>query len=289
MIRPVAGPDPSPRKPRLSVPPGACDCHCHVFGPTAQFPYSVDRQYTPPDAPLEDYIALLDTLGVERTVIVQPSIYGTDNSCTEDGIRRLAGRARGIAVVDRSVDDAELERLHAAGFRGVRFNLIHTGGSASLELLELLAAKVAPLGWHVQIYLRGRLLPEIEYRLKSLPTQVVIDHLGHMEAGQGTDQPGFRTLLQLVEHGRTWVKLCPYRFDWGGSPWDNAAPFAQALAKAAPERLVWGTDWPHPDIPGGIMPNDGDLVDALGSWFSDDELIARVLVDNPTVLYVFNR
>jgi multiple sugar transport system ATP-binding protein len=188
---------PSPQA-RPRTPPRACDCHCHVFGPVDRFPYVADRQYTPPDSTLEDYLGLLKVLGIERAVIVQPSVYGSDNSATEDGIRRMGGRGRGVAVVDGGCRRGRTGRLHEAGFRGVRFNLIHTGGSTSLDLLEDLAGRVAPLGWHVQIYLRGRLLPEIADRLKALPVDVVIDHLGHMEPGLGTGQPGFKALLDLL-------------------------------------------------------------------------------------------
>lgn len=293
MTKPIAGPDRNPRKPDLVAPPRACDCHCHVFGPVDRFPYVADRQYTPPDSTLEDYLGLLNVLGIERAVIVQPSVYGTDNSATEDGIRRMNGRGRGVAVVDPAIGEEELARLHDAGFRGVRFNLIHTGGSTSLDLLEDLAGRVAPLGWHVQIYLRGRMLPEISDRLKALPVEVVIDHLGHMEPGLGTGQPGFTALLDLLATGRTWVKLCPYRFDHTGFPYRLAMPFARALNDAAPERLVWGTDWPHPDVPGpradenGPMPDDGELLDALGEWFPDRATLDRILVTNPARLYGF--
>jgi predicted TIM-barrel fold metal-dependent hydrolase len=294
MTRPIPGPDPNPRKPRLKVPPKACDCHNHVFGPAARFPYAAERLYTPPDAPLEDFLHLLDALGIERAVIVQPSVYGADNSCTEDAIVRMAGRARGVAVVDPEIDAGALKRLDAAGFRGLRFNLIHSGGSTSFSALETLAAKAASLDWHVQIYLRGSMLPEVEARLTALPVPIVIDHLGHMDETRGPEQPGFRSLLRLVERGHTWVKLCPYRFDYSGFPYVKARPFARQLAAVAPHRLVWGTDWPHPDIGGpgpeerGPMPNDGDLLDALGAWFEDEALIGRILVDNPAALYRFD-
>lgn len=293
MTKPIPGPDPHPRRPRLAAPPGACDCHCHVFGPAERFPYVPERNYTPPDAPLEDFLALLDILGLERAVVVQPSVYGTDNACTEDAIRRMNGRARGVAVIDPDAPEAEVARLDAAGFRGARLNLIHTGGSTPLDALEAVAARVAPFGWHVQLYLRGRILPDIAARLAGLPTDVVIDHLGHMDEEEGTGQEGFRALLSLLDTGRCWVKLCAYRFDHTGAPFDRARPFAQALNAAAPERLVWGTDWPHPDIPGprpgvpGRMPNDGDLLDALGAWFEDPAAIRRILVDNPAALYGF--
>jgi 2-pyrone-4,6-dicarboxylate lactonase len=291
MTKPIPGPDPNLRTPRLAAPPGACDCHNHIFGPAARFPYAPERQYSPPDAPLEDFLRLLDSLGIERAVIVQPSIYGSDNSCTADAIARMAGRARGVAVVDPDIDRDGLAALDRAGFRGLRFNLIHTGGSTPLEALEALAAKAAEVGWHLQIYLRGRLLPEVEDRLSRLPVPLVIDHMGHLEPGLGLGQPGARSLLRLVESGRAWVKLCPYRYDLAGFPYAEAGELARALSAAAPERLVWGTDWPHPDIAGAIpgepgpMPNDADLLDALGEWFQDETLIRRILVDNPDVLY----
>jgi predicted TIM-barrel fold metal-dependent hydrolase len=264
-----------------------------VFGPIGRFPYVRERQYTPPESTLEDYIKLLDHLGIERTVLVQPSIYGTDNAAHEDAVRRMKGRARGVAVVDADVGDGELARLHDIGFRGVRFNLIHTGGSTALAHLETLARRVTPLGWHVQLYLRGRILPDIETRLVSLPTDIVIDHLGHMDADKDTGQAGFKSLLRLLDGGRCWVKLCPYRFDPSGFPYAKAMPFARALNDAAPERLVWGTDWPHPDVPGaregenGPMPDDGALLDALGEWFSERAAIERILVANPARLYGF--
>lgn len=257
------------------------------------FPYFEGRSYTPPDAPFEQFSDLLDLLGLERAVIVQPSVYGTDNTCTEDSIRRLNGNGRGVAVIDPDIDIAELRRLDGAGFRGARLNLYHPGGSTPLEELEAIAEKAAQVGWHVQIYLRGRILPDILPRLQALPTPVVIDHLGHMEYDQGLDQPGFRALLELLDGGNCWVKLCAYRFDLGGAPFSTAIPFVRALYDAAPDRMLWGTDWPHPDIGGmkpgepGPMPNDGDLVDALGEWFDDETVIKKILVDNPSVLYGF--
>lgn len=293
MIKSVPGPDRNPRRPALTLPPLSCDCHCHVFGPVARFPYYEGRNYTPPDATYEDLSSLMGVLGVERAVIVQPSVYGNDNACTEDAIARLDGRGRGVAVIDPEISDAELQRLDDAGFRGARLNLYHPGGSTPLDQLEAIAAKVASVGWHVQIYLQGRNLPELLPRLQALPTPIVIDHLGHMEYDQGLDQPGFQALLRLLEGGKSWVKLCAYRFDYGGAPFPTAAPFVRALYEAAPQRIVWGTDWPHPDVAGkekgepGIMPNDGDLVDALRFWFDDDKAIQQILVDNPGVLYGF--
>jgi len=293
MTRPTSGPSLRSRKPDLVAQLGACDCHCHIFGPSDVFPYAPERDYTPPDAPLEDYLRLLDALGLERTVIVQPSVYGTDNACTEDAVRRMNGRARGVAVVSAGVGEDELARLSDAGFRGLRFNLMHTGGSAPLDALEVLAAKVAPLAWHVQIYLHGRLLPDLLPRLKMLPVDLVVDHMGHFEAGRGPAQPGFQALLQLMERGRCWLKLCPYRFDLTGPPYIEAQALARVLNDVAPEHLLWGTDWPHPNTAGtepeavGAMPDDADLLDALGVWFEDSATIERILVVNPAKLYGF--
>jgi predicted TIM-barrel fold metal-dependent hydrolase len=294
MSKPVPGPLHSPRRPTLALPPGATDCHCHVFGPSARFPFVQGRGYTPPDAPLEDYLRLLERLGLERTVIVQPSVYGNDHSATEDAIRRLGARARGIAVVPPAVDGTELARLDAAGFRGTRLNLLNSGGGVPLEALETVAAKVAPLGWHVQIYAAPDLLADALPRLLALPTPVVIDHLGQIDPAAGLEQPGFRAMLRLIESGRGWVKLCAYRSDLEGAPFHRAAPFVRALEAAAPERLVWGTDWPHPNLPErapgvpGLMPDDGDLVDALGVWFEDAAARERILVANPARLYGFD-
>lgn len=293
MTKSVAGPIPNPSKPKLVAPPGACDCHCHIFGPVDRFPYVPERNYTPPEASLESYLTLMRHLGVERTVIVQPSIHGFDNAVTEDAIARIGENARGVAVVDPEIDADELKRLDAAGFRGVRFNLYHKGGSTPLDALEALSWKVAPLGWHVQVYMFGKDLVDVGARIETLPAEVVIDHLGHFDAHQDTTQAGFGELLRLMEKRRTWVKICPYRFEVTGYPYPKAKPFVLELNEIAPDRLVWGTDWPHPDVPGpvegknGEMPDDGKLLDALVAWFDDKAIIDRVLAENPVRLYGF--
>jgi predicted TIM-barrel fold metal-dependent hydrolase len=266
-----------------------------VFGPAGRFPFVQERAYTPPDAPLEDYLRLQSILGLARTVIVQPSVYGNDHRCTEDAIRRLGDRARGVAVVPPTIEEAELARLDGVGFRGTRLNLLHSGGGVPLEALETVAAKVAPLGWHVQIYAPPELLADALPRLLALPTDVVIDHLGQIDPAPGLQQPGFRAMLRLLESGRGWVKLCAYRCDVDGAPFRRVIPFVRALEAAAPERLVWGTDWPHPNLPERApgapmaMPDDGDLVDALGVWLEDKAALKRVLVANPARLYGFDR
>lgn len=293
MPKPVAGPNPDPRRPILELPAGSCDSHCHVFGPVARFPFFEGRSYTPPDVPFERYTELMDRMGFDRSVIVQPSIYGTDNRCTEDAVRRLGDNGRGVSVIAPDIPLAELRRMTDAGFRGARLNLYHAGGSTPLEDLESIARRGAEVAWHTQVYVQGPQLPDLLPRLMNLPTPVVLDHLAHLEFGKGLDQPGFGALIKLMETGNVWVKLCPYRFDLGGAPYIEAGRVARALYEVAPNRLVWGTDWPHPDIAGpdpltpGPMPDDGDLVDALGEWFGNGDAIHRIMVDNPVELYGF--
>jgi len=294
MTKPVPGPNPNPTKPRIIIPTGACDCHSHIVGPTDRFPFVLEPNYTPPNAPLEDYLVLLNSLELTRAIIVQPSFYGTDNLCSEDAISRMDGRARGVAVIDPEIAEKEVARLNEAGFCGTRLNLINSSGNTRLDDLEKIANKIAPFDWHIQLFLHGRLLPDLISRLLDLPVEITIDHLGLMDPGQGIEQPGFQALLKLVVAGRCWVKLCPYRFDLTGYPYAKAQPLARALYKAAPERMLWGTDWPHPDVPGqnpgeaGLMPNDGDLLNALGIWFEEEADVHRILVDNPARLYGFD-
>lgn len=286
MTATIPGPHARTRPPKATAPDGACDCHFHVFGPENRYPYSASRGYTPPDAALDDYRAMLDVLGVSRAVIVQPSVYGTDNACSLDAAERLGEAGRGVAVLDETVGDAELDRLHAAGFRGTRFNIESAGGVPEAQL-EAVAARVAPRGWHVQVYVDGRRLPELAPRLAGLPTEVVIDHMGAMDPAAGTGQPGLAALRELLGTGRCWVKLSgAYRIDPTSAPFGAATPIARALIEAAPDRLVWGSDWPHPQI-SGPMPDDGDLFDWFLDATGDVALRRRILVDNPARLYDF--
>ena len=287
MTKPIPGPVPSPRAPRRRPPAASCDCHYHIFGPADRYPYSPARGYTPPDCLVEDFERMQAVLGIERSVIVQPSVYGTDNSCSLDAVERLGkARARGVAVIDDKASNAELDRLDRAGFRGARFNLV-SKGALPLELLEPIARRLADRGWHTQVFVNGEVLAEMAPRLAQLPTEIVIDHMGHVEGKRGVDQPGFRALLDLLGNGRSWVKLSgAYRVDHGPAPWPLATPIAKALIAANPDRCVWGTDWPHPDLH-GPMPDDGDLLDALYDWVPDDATLKRILVDNPARLYGF--
>lgn len=264
-------------------PPLSCDCHIHVFGPYARYPLDPGRKYTPEEASLEDYLKVASALGTGRVIFVQPSVYGVDNARQRDAIRDLEEHARGVAVIDDSVGDEALEALCGAGFVGARLNL--TRGN-ELGALERTAARVKDLGWHIQLHLPGTVLAQIAERLLALPTDVVIDHFGSVDGRQGVEQPAFQALLRLVDAGRCWVKLsAPYRVDLDGPPYRKAAPFARALVKRNPERMLWGTNWPHPDVT--VVPEDQGLLDALADWVPDEKTRHRILVENPAKLYRF--
>lgn len=281
----MASPLADARRPRLKVPAGACDCHMHVYGPATRFPYPPGRE-TPADIPLEAYLELRRRLGLERTVFVQPNAYGTDNACALDAIARTAPTGRGIAVIDPAAPEAEIARLQDGGMRGVRFHDM-VAGSLGFDVLEPVAALVHPFGWHVQIQLEGDGLVELEARLRALPCDVVIDHMGRIPVDGGNDRPAFRSLLRLLETGRCWVKLsAPYHMSRSGSPaYADCAARARALIDAAPERMLWGSNFPHPTA--HEKPDDADLLDVLADWTDDEAVLHRILVDNPTVLYDF--
>lgn len=280
------GPDPNPRLPRHRLPPGACDAHCHIFGPADVFPYAQDRAYTPPDAPYASLANLHRVLGVDRAVIVHASCHGSDMRVTLDGIARSAGRMRGVAVVDPGVTDAELARLDSGGIRGVRFNFVkHLGGMPDMAFFERVLAQVAPLDWHVVLHLDAEDVVELAPRIERLRIPFVIDHMGRVKAKSGLSQLAFRQLLDLMRNPLAWVKICgAERVSSQGAPFRDAVPFARALVEAAPDRVLWGTDWPHPNI-AGDMPNDGDLVDLLFEAVEDEQRRRKVLVDNPSRLY----
>jgi 2-pyrone-4,6-dicarboxylate lactonase len=279
-------PDPNTRTPAYRMPPGACDAHCHVFGPADRFPYAPDRAYTPPDAPYEELVRLHRVLGVERAVIVHASCHGSDMRVTLDGIARSGGAMRGVAVVDPGVTDADLAALDAGGIRGVRFNFVkHLGGMPDMAFFERVLAQVEPLAWHVVLHLDAEDVVELAPRIARIRVPFVIDHMGRVKAKNGLDQAPFRQLMELVRNPLAWVKICgAERVSSAGAPFRDAVPFARALVEAAPDRVLWGTDWPHPNI-AGDMPNDGDLVDLLAEAVEDEAVRRRVLVDNPTRLY----
>jgi predicted TIM-barrel fold metal-dependent hydrolase len=280
------GPDPDTRTPRLTLPAGAVDAHCHIFGPGAVFPYAPDRAYTPPDAPYEALVALHRTLGVSRAVIVHASCHGSDMTVTLDGIARSQGAMRGVCVVDPGVTEAQLAALDAGGIRGVRFNFVkHLGGMPDMAFFQRVLAQVEPLGWHVVLHLDAQDIVPLAPVISAIRIPFVIDHMARVKAKEGIGQPAFRQLMELMKNPLAWVKICgAERISSAGAPFRDAVPFAQALLAAAPDRILWGTDWPHPNI-AGDMPNDGDLVDLLGEMTSDPALIRRVTVENPERLY----
>ena len=286
-----APPDPQPRKPRLALPPLSCDCHVHICGPVSVYRYSPDRIYTPPDALLPDYLKMLSTLGVQRAVFVQPSVYGLDNTVMIKAMEKAGSRFRGVAVVDHSVSAEELDRLNKAGVRGVRFNLVDVAdpqGELPLEKLKHLAERIKPFQWHVELLVRVDSLPGFDEMFADIPVDIVVGHMGYMRPPQDINAPGFQALLRLVRTGRCWVKLtAPYRISSHDLPYGDVIPIANALVDAAPDRMIWGTDWPHVMLK-KQMPNDGDLCDLLADWIPDPDIRNQVLVDNPAKLYGFH-
>ncbi len=282
----IPGPDGNTRTPRVAFPRGACDCHAHIFGPQQKFPFAPTHGYVPPEASIESYVKMLRTIGCERAVIVQPSVYATDNRCTVDALRSGKFAFRGVAVIDDKTSDSQLEDMHGAGVRGIRLNLKSKGSTAVLDSASRLAERIKNRGWHLQFFLDVREMPQIDELLVKLPVDVVIDHFGHIAAADGVAAPGFQTLLRLAQHERCWFKLIgPYRISRQPPLFRDVMPFVRALLDRAPDRCVWGTDWPHPNAE--YMPNDGDLADMVGEWMPDEVLRTRVLVDNPARLYDF--
>lgn len=290
---PACKPPLEPRPPKIPLPARACDTHAHVFGPVARFPFSDDRSYTPPDAPLDAYLHMLATLGFERGVLVQGSAHGTDNSAMLDALERHPARLRGVAVAGADISQDELRRWARLGVRGLRFNhffrdgRLHYGGGVTLEAAHALAPVIAELGWHIQLWLDVKDLPDTLPQLAQLPVPIVIDHMGRTDAGKGTNTEGFQALLRLLGEGRCWVKLSgAYRLSNAWPDYAPARPFHEALVRANPDRLVWGTDWPHPRVE-VEMPNDGHLLDLVQDWTPDPEIRRRILVTNPAELYGF--
>jgi predicted TIM-barrel fold metal-dependent hydrolase/predicted NBD/HSP70 family sugar kinase len=285
----------------FAVPEGACDCHVHVFGTAAEFPFVARRGYTPPSATADELLALQEALHLSRVVIVQPSIYGSDNSCTLDGMRRLGGRARGVAVIDEKTSSAALDEMHRAGIRGVRVNLETAGETdlgAARRNLAAAVARVAPLGWHVQVYTRLSVIAGLSEEVARLPVPIVFDHFGGARAEGGVDQPGFAALLALVAAGYAYVKVSgAYRSSDKTPAYDDMAPLARALIAANPARIVWGTDWPHPHAapPGAELRefepfydiDNGLALNQLRTWAPSTAMRRRILVANPARLYDF--
>ncbi len=286
----------------FAMPAGACDCHTHVFGPAARFGFDPARRYTPGDAVVADLLAHQRLLGLDRVVIVQPSPYGSDNDCTVDGMVVLGtATARGVAVIDEETTDEALAAMHAAGMRGARVNLETAGQSdpaTAAKALRWTADRVAPLGWHVQTFTRLAVIEALEATLAGLPVPLVVDHFGHARAEAGAAQPGFAALLRLLGSGRAYLKLsAPHRVAAEPDGADAAA-LARALIAANPDRMLWGSDWPHPGGRPGARPppdqiepfnqvDDGAALNRLARWAGDDAVLHRILVANPARLYGF--
>ena len=271
--------------PKLKAPRGAVDCHIHVYD--ASYPTAKTAKVLPPPASVEEYLAARNALGIDRTVVVQPSAYGKDNSLTLKTMAAIGDGARGIAVVDDTVSDAELERLTKLGIRGIRFFML-AGAPLPIDILETMAARVAPFGWTVNFQTDGRELADYEARLGKLPTTVTIDHVGKFLEPVEPDHPGFRALLRLIDNGKTWFKLAaPYETSKVGPPYyDDVGKLAKILAKHAPERGLWASNWPHP-MAGEKTPQNAWMLDMLLDWVPDENTRKKILVDNPVKLYGF--
>lgn len=289
-------PDPNTRKPTVTPPPNSCDTHFHVFGPPDVFPFLSTHEYTPPAAPLEHYVKMLAIIGVQRAVVVQPSVHGLDNSATLDAVKKSAGKFRGVARIDEQTPRSELQRLHDGGIRGVRFNLLdRPRGNIRIDVLDRCIEQIADFGWSVDLHIDMKNLLEHEKRIRAMPVPVVIDHIARVQPAQGPSQPGFRLLLELLKLSHVWVKvsgadkICETTVhEYFGLPFIEVIPYAQAVIAVAPERIIWGTDWPHSNnFSPGQTPNDGDLIDLLAEFAPDEGIRKKILVDNPARLYGF--
>ena len=268
-------------------PPLACDAHCHVFGPAAKFPYDPKAAYHPEDAPFEALQALHARLGLQRAVIVHASCHGADMRVTLDAIARAGGHYRGTAIIDSSYSEKDLERMHEGGIRAVRFNFVrHLGGRPDMGFFRKTVARLQALGWHLILHLDAQDLIEFEDLFSKLPVPFVIDHMGRVKAADGLEQPPFKTLLGFLKNDNAWVKICgAERVSSEGPPFTDAVPFGRALVEAAPDRVLWGTDWPHPNVK--WMPDDAELVNLLPLMVPGKDLQYKILVDNPARLYGF--
>jgi 2-pyrone-4,6-dicarboxylate lactonase len=285
----ILAPDPRTRTPTFRLPAATCDSHCHIFGPHALYPYAEGRSYTPHDAPLADFKRLHRTLGVDRAVIVNATCHGRDNRVVTDAIAQSNGAYLGIANVDETFTDQQLEELSRQGIRGCRFTFVRRLGAApDLSSFHRIVSRIKPLGWHVDLYFEAQDIPEFVPILRALPIPYVIDHMGGVRAGAIHDAASFAALVDLLRtDDKCWMKVTgPERISHSGPPFDDVIPFATALMQAAPQRTLWGTDWPHPNVK--LMPNDADLVDILAHYVGGDALQA-MLVDNPARLYGFSR
>ena len=279
---------PNPSKPKFTVPSGAVDAHCHVFGPATKFPFASTRKYTPCDASKEQLFELRDFLGFERSVIVQATCHGNNNDALEDALIYSNGMARGIASVDQDIDRETLKRLDRAGVRGVRFNFVkRLVDSTPKDVFEKISGMIADYGWHIVVYVEAQDLAELVPFLLSLPTIVVFDHMARPDVTKGTDSKEFSLFLKLMENEKFWCKTtCPERLSKNGpgTSYSDVVPFMEMLVKNFSNRVLWGTDWPHPNMK-SHMPDDGKLVDIIELFAQDMVTQIKLLVDNPMRLY----
>lgn len=281
--------DPHPRAPILALPAGACDVHAHVCGPRDRFPLVSNRLYNPPEAPLTEYRHMLDTLGIERGVLVQPSVYGTDNRAMLEALAQDPKRLRGVAVLPFDISTEEVGRLHQLGVRGVRCNIVDLKdgkGKLPIDGLRMLAKTIAGYGWHVEFLMHVNEFPDLDVQLGDLPVPLVFGHLGYVPTQIGATE-GFEALIRLAIGRRAWIKLtAPYRLTTEAFPYPSTHPVAERLLTEVPERLLWGSDWPHVFIR-SAMPNDGDLFNLFAQSLAGRDLMQSILVDNPAEIYGF--
>jgi 2-pyrone-4,6-dicarboxylate lactonase len=284
-------PDPNPQKPKFKAPPGTCDTHCHIFGPPQVFPYSERRRYTPPAAPLEHYLMMLDVIAVDRGIVVQPNVHDTDNRVSIDAIARSNGRLRGVGRIDDDTTEKELAAMHEGGIRGIRFEFVEgRRGSTNLPLFERMIERVRPLGWHIELHVDPKVLVTHADWFRGLDLISVVDHFARIHTADGINQPAFRLLLELMDRPNYWVKIsgadqrtnAPY-------PYADVVPFAHALIAKAPDRVLWGTNWPHSNLfQYGRTPNDGLLLNLMLDFAPDESIRNKILVDNPARLFGFD-
>lgn len=287
------GPQTELRSPQIKMIRGTCDTHMHICGPGTDFPYDAKRIYTPPDALVPSYVDVMDSLGIERVVLVQPSIYGADNRVLLKAAADLVAAgypSRAVAVVGFDVSDDELQALDHAGVRGLRYNLVDVADpskGAPVEKIRRIAERIAPLGWHIEFLAHVDDYPNLRTTFHDFPTDIVFGHVGYLRIGKTIEDAGFQSMLELASMGKCWIKLTgPYRISEAGSPYRDVAKFVRAAVIAAPNRILWGTDWPHVKV-SKPMPHDADMCDSFRDWVNEEELRKRILVDNPTELYGF--
>jgi predicted TIM-barrel fold metal-dependent hydrolase len=290
----IAGPVARPIAPRKQPPPGAWDTHAHIFGPSDRFPYTAGRGYTPPDAPVENFIGLLDHLGMARGVVVQGNAHGYDNRVLLDALARFPGRLRGVAITDTRIAPSTLRDWHDLGMRGLRFHLFSDAGKpgyvrgVGLDVFEVFRKAMADLGWVMQIFCDWRLMNDLAPTLRDVSRQmpVIVDHMLHIPAERGIGDPNFQALLRLAGEGEAHVKVsAPYRLSTQFPDYEDARAFHDALVIANPDSLMWGSDWPHPSIAAAVMPDDGHLLDLFMAWTPNEATQRRILVETPARLF----